>query len=68
MAVHPTPQTPDEMARDTVGVVWRVCQDMERCAENMDLNGLKINFDFLKHQMTRLELFEREMRKHRQKI
>lgn len=53
---HPTPQTPEEMERETLGVIAGVCRDMERCAMAQDVVGLKTNYGFLKTTMGRLDV------------
>lgn len=59
---HPTPRSPDEMARETMGTIIGVCRDMERCAEAMDVNGLNIHYDFLKTTMRRLDVIRMSIR------
>jgi len=53
---HPTPQTPEEMERETLGVIAGVCQDMERCAMAQDVVGLNTHYGFLKTTMGRLDV------------
>ena len=55
---HPTPQTPEEMTREALGTIIGVCRDMERCAERMDIGGLKTHFGFLKTTMGRLDVIQ----------
>lgn len=53
--VHPTPQTPEDMMRDTLGVIAGICRDMEQSAMAQDVAGLKTHMGFLKTTMSRLE-------------
>ena len=53
---HPTPQTPEEMRRDTLGVLAWICRDMERCAMDGDVVGLKTHYGFFKTTMRRLDV------------
>ena len=53
---HPIPQTPEEMQRETLGVIAGVCRDMERCAMEQDVVGLKTHYGFLKTTMGRLDV------------
>lgn len=53
---HPTPQTPEEMQRDTLGVLAGICRDMERCAMEQDVAGLKVHYGFFKTTMGRLDV------------
>ena len=61
-AKHPEPQTPEELERECLGTVIRVCRDIERCAEAMDATGVEIHFDFLKKQMARLDVIRKTVR------
>ena len=53
---HPTPRSPDEMVRETLGTIISACRDIERCAEDMDVAGLKTHFGFLKTTIGRLDV------------
>ena len=53
---HPTPQTPEDMQRDTLGVLAGICRDMERCAMEQDVVGLKTHYGFFKTTMGRLDV------------
>ena len=53
---HPVPQTPEEMQRDTLGVLAGICRDMERCAMEQDVVGLKTHYGFFKTTMGRLDV------------
>ena len=53
---HPKPQTPEEMQRDTLGVLAGICRDMERCAMAQDVVGLKTHYGFFKTTMGRLDV------------
>lgn len=53
---HPIPQTPDEMQREALGAIIRACRDIERCAEQMDVAGVKTHFGFLKTTIGRLDV------------
>lgn len=55
MVNHPTPQNSEDMIRDTLGVIARTCQDIERSAMSFDFAGLEVHYNFLKTTMTRLE-------------
>ena len=48
--------TPEEMQRDTLGAIIRACRDIERCAEQMDVAGVKTHFGFLKTTIGRLDV------------
>ena len=61
-AQHPTPQTPEELERECLGTIIRVCRDIERCAEGMDAAGVTVHFDFLKKQMNRLDVIRTNTR------
>lgn len=53
---HPIPQTPEEMQREALGTIIGACRDIERCAERMDVAGLKTHFGFLKTTIGRLDV------------
>lgn len=53
---HPVPQTPEEMKREALGAIIRACRDIERCAEQMDVAGVKTHFGFLKTTIGRLDV------------
>ena len=59
---HPTPQTPEEMQRDTLGVLAGICRDMERCAMAQDVVGLKTHYGFFKTTMGRLDVIMTSIR------
>ena len=59
---HPTPQTPEEMQRDTLGVLAGICRDMERCAMAQDVVGLKTHYGFFKTTMGRLDVIMTNIR------
>ena len=59
---HPVPQTPDEMQREALGAIIRACRDIERCAEQMDVAGLKTHFGFLKTTIGRLDVIMTSIR------
>lgn len=59
---HPTPQTPEEMQRDTLGVLAGICRDMERCAMEGDVMGLKTHYGFFKTTMGRLDVIMSSIR------
>lgn len=59
---HPTPQTPEEMQRDTLGVLAGICRDMERCAMEQDVVGLKTHYGFFKTTMGRLDVIMTNIR------
>ena len=50
------PQTPEELVRETLGVLAGVCRDMERCAMDGDVVGLKTHYGFFKTTMGRLDV------------
>lgn len=60
---HPTPQTPEEMQRDTLGVLTGICRDMERCAMDGDVVGLKTHYGFFKTTMGRLDVIMTSIRR-----
>ena len=60
---HPTPQSPSEMQRDTLGVLAGICRDMERCAMDVDVVGLKTHYGFFKTTMGRLDVIMTSIRK-----
>lgn len=62
---HPIPVTPDEMIRDTLGVIARAARDIEDVAMQGDMATLTVHFNFLKLQMERLETIKRTMRRPR---
>ena len=53
---HPVPQTQAELERDTLGVLAGICRDMERCAMEQDVAGLKTHYGFFKTTMGRLDV------------
>ena len=53
---HPTPQSPEDMQRETLGVIAGICRDMERCAMAQDVVGLKTHYGFFKTTMGRLDV------------
>jgi len=55
---HPIPQTPEELERDCLGTIWRVCDDMIRCIQQGDEAGLDVHYDFLRKQMNRLQIIK----------
>ena len=59
MARHPTPQTPDNMIRDTLGVIARTAADVERTAMDQDIAGMMVHYQFLKLQIERLHTIQR---------
>lgn len=59
---HPTPQTSEEMQRDTLGVLAGICRDMERCAMAQDVVGLKTHYGFFKTTMGRLDVIMTSIR------
>ena len=65
---HPIPTTPDEMIRDTLGVIARAARDIEDTAMQGDMASLTIHYNFLKLQMERLETIKRTMRRPRRNV
>lgn len=65
---HPIPTTPDEMIRDTLGVIARAARDIEDVAMQGDMASLTIHYNFLKLQMERLETIKRTMRRPRRNV
>lgn len=61
--VHPTPHTPDEMIRDTLGVIARVARDIEDTAMQGDTASLSTHYNFLKIQMERLHTIQHTIRR-----
>jgi type I restriction-modification system DNA methylase subunit len=62
MSIQPIPQTPQEMERETMQTIRRVCQDIMREVDNDSYSGVIVQCTFLKTQMTRLELLHRNVR------
>lgn len=58
-----TPQSPDEMQRETLGTIARVCADIERCAMNQDVGGVMTQYDFLRTTMRRLDIIRTNLRR-----
>ena len=56
------PQTPEELVRETLGVLAGVCRDMERCAMDGDVVGLKTHYGFFKTTMGRLDVIQSAIR------
>ena len=67
-AAHPFPQSQDDMMRECMGTIARVCQDMERCAMNGDEAGLIVHFNFIKAQMNRLDTIQKTVRPNRREL
>lgn len=61
--ITPTPQTPEELERDCMGTIIGVCRDIERNAEAMNAAGVKVQFEFLKKQVTRLDMIRSNIRR-----
>lgn len=59
---HPIPQTQEEMQRNTLGVLAGICRDMERCAMDGDVVGLKTHYGFFKTTMGRLDVIMTSIR------
>ena len=55
--------TPEEMQRDTLGVLAGICRDMERCAMDGDVAGLKTHYGFFKTTMGRLDVIMTSIRR-----
>lgn len=62
MSIQPIPQTPQDMERETMQTVRRVCQDIMREVDNDSYSGVVVQYTFLKTQMKRLELLHRNVR------
>lgn len=58
-----TPQSPEEMQRETLGTIARVCADIERCAMNQDVSGVMTQYDFLRTTMRRLDIIRTNLRR-----
>lgn len=58
-----TPQSPEEMQRETLGTIARVCADIERCAMNQDVGGVMAQYDFLRTTMRRLDIIRTNIRR-----
>lgn len=65
---HPTPQTTEELLRECIGTISRVCADMERCATAMDIAGLEVQWDFLTAQRRRLDTIRKAVRQPPRKL
>ena len=50
------------MQRDTLGVLAGICRDMERCAMDGDVVGLKTHYGFFKTTMGRLDVIMTSIR------
>lgn len=61
-SIQPNAQTPQDMERETMQTVRRVCQDIMREIDNGSYSGVMVQFTFLKTQMTRLEMLHRNVR------
>lgn len=60
--IHPTPQSPEDMERETLGVIIGICRDMERSAEEMDVARLRTHYGFLRTTMGRLDVIRTSIR------
>lgn len=49
----------DELTRETLGTIINACRDIERNAEEMDIDGVKVHFGFLKATVNRLDLIRK---------
>jgi hypothetical protein len=58
-----TPQSPEELQRETLGTIARVCADIERCAMNQDVGGVMTQYDFLRTTMRRLDIIRTNLRR-----
>lgn len=58
-----TSQSPEEMQRETLGTIARVCADIERCAMNQDVGGVMTQYDFLRTTMRRLDIIRTNLRR-----
>ena len=45
-----------ELQRETLGAIWRLCEQMAYTAEHGHVETLKAQYDALKKQMARLEI------------
>lgn len=61
--MKPTQQTPEELERECMGTIISVCRDIERNAGEMDAAGVKVQFEFLKKQMARLDMIRTNIRR-----
>ena len=52
---RPVAQTPEELRRECLGTIAGAAKDIERCAMDGKVDALKVQFEFLKVQMRRLE-------------
>lgn len=57
-----TPQTNEELLRECYGKIWQYAEEVTREAELRNGNKLKVKFEFLKTQMDRLKVLERNVR------
>lgn len=58
----PIPQTPQDMERETMQTVRRVCQDIINEIDGDSYHGVMVQYTFLKTQMNRLEMLHRNVR------
>lgn len=48
----------NELKRETLGTIWRLCEQMAYAAENERTETLKAQFDTLKRLMARLDTIQ----------
>ena len=55
------PRTNEELLRECYGKIWQYAEEVAREAELRNGNRLKVKYEFLKTQMDRLNLLERNV-------
>ena len=61
-SVAPVAQTPQDMERETICTVRRVCEDIIKAIDEGSYHGMMVQYTFLKTQMNRVELLHRNVR------
>lgn len=60
--IIPTPQTPQDMERETMQTIRKVCDEIIHEIDNDDYHGVITQYTFLKTQVNRLEMLHRNVR------
>lgn len=61
MTSYPS-QTPQDMERETLGNIARLCRNMERYAMAWDFQMLTVNYESLQTQMRCLDIIRKNIR------
>ena len=61
-SIAPVAQTPQEMERETMQTISRVCEDIIREIAKDNYHGMMVQYTFLKTQITRAEMLHRNVR------